>query len=236
MEQFSRECLEIETKAGDQEHHEDFIVGASMERVYDRAAKLVKRTLDVEGVIVMDISHCEVIETMGAEGTVSVVIHHGDPRTDMKSRTLSQEEYSKLVTFFSAYPDGKISEGIVPTCLRPFLPTHIQYALSQSFHLICVCMIAYQTVAAVPIFNIDKRPFALLCAYNSADHPTRFVSLSIANLRRKITYTSFSWKATNCPTFAPLVSHFQLGPIKNSKLSRCHHTFGRAQETHDPRR
>ena len=28
---------------------------------------------------------------------------------------------------------------------------------------------------AVPIFNIDKRPFALLCAYNAGDHTTPFV-------------------------------------------------------------
>ncbi|KAF7972518.1 hypothetical protein HWV62_17804 [Athelia sp. TMB] len=159
MEQFSRECLEIETTAADQEEesHKEFVAGASMERVYDRAAKLVKRTLDVEGVIVMDISHCEVVETVGAEGTVSVVIHYGDPQMEMRSRTLSQEDYSKLATFFHANPDGRISEGIVPPSLRPFLPTHIQYALT------------------VPIFNIDKRPFALLCAYNSVDHPTRYL-------------------------------------------------------------
>ena len=33
-----------------------------------------------------------------------------------------------------------------------------------------------QNRTAVPIFNIDKRPFALLCAYNGADHTNRFVS------------------------------------------------------------
>jgi hypothetical protein len=130
MEQFSRECLEIETKVGDHIEKQGLTVGASMERVYDRAAKLVKRTLDVEGVIVMDISHCEVLETMSAEGAVSVVIHHGDPSLETKTRSLSQEEYSKLISFFSAYRDGKISEGIVPSPLRAFLPTRIQYALS----------------------------------------------------------------------------------------------------------
>ncbi len=30
----------------------------------------------------------------------------------------------------------------------------------------------------VPIFNIDKRPFALLCAYNAANNTKRFVSFS----------------------------------------------------------
>jgi hypothetical protein len=27
----------------------------------------------------------------------------------------------------------------------------------------------------VPIFNIDKRPFALLCVYNGSDHTKHFV-------------------------------------------------------------
>jgi hypothetical protein len=132
MEQFSRECLEIETEVGDHIEKRGLTVGASMERVYDRAAKLVKRTLDVEGVIVMDISHCEVLETMGAEGAVSVVIHHGDPLLEMKAQSLSQEEYSKLTSFFSTYRDGKISEGVLPSALRTFLPTRIQYALSRT--------------------------------------------------------------------------------------------------------
>lgn len=128
MEQFSRECLEIETKAGESE---DLTLGASMDRVYDRAAKLVKRTLDVEGAIVMDVSHCEVLETMGAEGAVSVIVHHGEPGQETTTRSLSQDEYSKLTEFFSMYPDGKVSEGIIPPSFRPFLPTHIQYALSK---------------------------------------------------------------------------------------------------------
>ena len=31
----------------------------------------------------------------------------------------------------------------------------------------------------MPIFNIDKRPFALLCAYNAGDHTTPFVRMSL---------------------------------------------------------
>ncbi|KAG5645549.1 hypothetical protein DXG03_005824 [Asterophora parasitica] len=159
MEQFSRECLEIDTEAasGSEGDRLDLIVGSSMDKVYDRAAKLVKRTLDVEGVIVMDVSHCEVLESMSAEGTVSVIMHYGDPQVQATVRQLSSEEYHKLNAFFAKYPDGKISEGIVPPSFRPFLPTHIQYALT------------------VPIFNIDKRPFALLCAYNGSDQTKRFI-------------------------------------------------------------
>lgn len=132
MEQFSRECLEIDSEAQIQYRVDrpDLIVGASMDKVYDRAAKLVKRTLDVEGVIVMDVSHFEVLESMSTEGTISVIMHHGDPQQETTSRQLTSEEYQKLNTFFAKHPDGKISEGILPPCFRPFLPTRIQYALS----------------------------------------------------------------------------------------------------------
>ncbi|KAF8896214.1 hypothetical protein BD779DRAFT_1668047 [Infundibulicybe gibba] len=166
MEQFSRECLEIDTEgqAQNKEDRPDLIVGASMDKVYDRAAKLVKRTLDVEGVIVMDVSLCEVLESMNTEGTVSVVMHHGDPQIETTTRQLSSDEYHQLNAFFAKHPDGKISEGIVPPSFRPFLPTHIQYALSEVSRFL-----------AVPIFNIDKRPFALLCAYNASDHTKRFL-------------------------------------------------------------
>ena len=46
-----------------------------MERVYARAAQLVARTLGVEGALILDLSHSEVIETAHAEGTLSVVVH-----------------------------------------------------------------------------------------------------------------------------------------------------------------
>lgn len=153
MEHFSRECLEIDQQ---ESRKADIYTSASMDRVYDRAAKLVKRTLDVEEVLVMDVSHCDVLETLNSEATVSVVMHHGTS-TRATSRTLTADEQHKLNAFFNQYPEGKISEGILPVCFRPFIPTHIQYALT------------------VPVFNIDKRPFALICAYNACDPSRRFL-------------------------------------------------------------
>lgn len=175
MEQFSRECLEIDAEAN-QSAQTETIVGSSMDRVYDRAAKLVKRTLDVEGVIVMDVSHCEVLESMGAEGSVSVTMHYGDPGKDMASRQLTTDEYHNLLSFFDKYPDGKVAEGVVPASFKPFLPPHVQYALSKPRLIRLVDVInIINHLLAVPIFNVDKRPFALLCAYNTEEHHKRFL-------------------------------------------------------------
>jgi hypothetical protein len=151
MEQFTRECLEIDTEPHDQQNdlHPELIVGSSMDKVYDRAAKLVKRTLDVESVIVMDISHREVLESTSAEGSVSIIMHYGDPQVEATQRQLAPEEYRQLDAFFAKYPDGKISEGILPTCFRPFLPTHIQYALSGSISsFLYTCLVVIEHVCS----------------------------------------------------------------------------------------
>ncbi|PBL03757.1 hypothetical protein ARMGADRAFT_1049541 [Armillaria gallica] len=174
--------------------HRSFLHSGSMDKVYSRAARLVQRTLDVEGVIVMDVSHCDMnanapafmpgdLEIDGhspelslspdsgvspsppnahssletGEGNVSVVMHYGDPTMETKIRSLSGEEWGRLGRFFDKWPEGRVMEGIVDSSWRAFLPTRVEYALT------------------VPIFNIDKRPFALLCAYNSSDSQKRFL-------------------------------------------------------------
>lgn len=133
MEQFSRECLEIDEEAYDRasSNPPQPVAEAPMEKIYDRAAKLVKRTLDVEGVIVMDVFHCEVPEKVENEGNISVALHHGDPEKEQTSVPLTTTEYKELNAFFEEFPQGKISEGIIPQSFRPFLPVHIQYALSR---------------------------------------------------------------------------------------------------------
>lgn len=162
MEQFSRECLEIDLgphMAGESNGEPQEFGLPSMDQVYNRAARLIKRTLDVEGVMVMDVSYSDILENISgpSEGTVPVSIHRQDPKVSGGARKLDADEYRKLNSFFAKYPDGKIFEGITPPCLRPFLPLKIQYAL------------------AVPIFNVDKQPFALLCAYNAEGPTKRFL-------------------------------------------------------------
>jgi hypothetical protein len=55
---------------------------------------------------------------------------------------------------------------------------------------------------AVPIFNIDKRPFALLCAYNTSDQPKRFVSL-ISSLSVQALSQMYSSKVMNYHIYEP---------------------------------
>ena len=133
MEEFTRECLEVDKDFnGDNRPGQALSVGTSMEQIYERAARLVKRTLDVEGAIVMDVSHVDVLETVGAESSTSISVYNDDPQIGTVTRMLNAEEYSKLQDFFARSPDGKICEGILPAGLRPFLPSRIQYALCMS--------------------------------------------------------------------------------------------------------
>ena len=160
-----------------------------MEQIYERAARLVKRTLDVEGAIVMDVSHVDVLETVGAESLTSITIYSDDPQVGTETRMLNSDEYSRLQDFFNRSPDGKICEGVLPAGLRPFLPARIQYALCKgptqgsSFlgpHANVNARVAFK---AVPIFNIDKRPFAILCAYSTGERTTPFVSVTMVQFQ-----------------------------------------------------
>lgn len=133
MEQFTRECLEVDKHANDEnsEFRQPQPGSTSMEQIYIRAAKLVKRTLDVEGAIVMDVSHVDVLETVGAESAMSLTMHDADGGSESQSQSLSKEQHRKLAEFFESYPEGKICEGIVHASLRPFLPARIQYVLGE---------------------------------------------------------------------------------------------------------
>ncbi|KAH9838351.1 histidine kinase [Rhodofomes roseus] len=128
MEQFTRDCLDLDKEV---ESDKGMFAGTSMEQVYLRAARLVKRTLDVEGAVVLDVSHVDVVETVGAESAMAVTVHNADRQAGSVTvnKSLSKEEYSRLQEFFTKNPEGKICEGIVPATLRPFLPQRIQYAL-----------------------------------------------------------------------------------------------------------
>ncbi|KAF9507157.1 hypothetical protein BS47DRAFT_1321429 [Hydnum rufescens UP504] len=195
MESFTRECLEMDGVEPHSLAPED-----NMQRVYESASQLVKRTLDVEGAVVADVSNFEVLHTVSAPNqtnptkryhgnlfeaashrsdlypprttapdtheNVSIVADHlheygripalpilgaaesGTPSPTRHS-SLSGEDHAKLAAFLTDYPDGKMYERVVPGYFRGLVPPDIQYAM------------------VVPIFNVDGRPFVLLCTYTT---------------------------------------------------------------------
>ncbi|KAH9057814.1 Fph type histidine kinase [Lactarius vividus] len=155
MEQFTRECLEIDSEtSSEMEATQPVKTRLSMDRVYQHAAKLVKKTLDVEGALVMDMSHGEILETIAAEAAVSLIVHSAE---DTTTHQVQGDACIRMWDLFLKYPDGRAFEAVVPPPLRPFVPNETQYTL------------------CVPIFNIDRRPFAMLCAYNSSEHGRRYL-------------------------------------------------------------
>ena len=69
----------------------------------------------------------------------------------------------------------------------------------------------------MPIYNIDKRPFALLCAYNANDHARRFVRPT------KIFRLSYSYCSLVGRSRAFLFTSYRY--ISLPFLSRAHLTF-----------
>ena len=91
---------------------------------------------------------------------------------------------------FEKHSKGRViepMESILRTTFTEILPTDIQYALT------------------VPIYNIDKRPFALICAYNlDKKDNIRYVRLSCyENFMKRL--NDRSWRGTNSRSFVPSV-------------------------------
>ena len=130
MEQFTRECLEIDTQAQNGDPRQ-LLSSTSMEKIYDRAAKLVKRTLDVEGAVLVDVSSFEEFETLDSEMALSVLLYHSDPKQGPQSKPLTSASFAQMAQFFKDFPDGKVSEAFLPACIRGLMPGNVHYALSK---------------------------------------------------------------------------------------------------------
>jgi hypothetical protein len=87
MERFTRECLELDNAAESNPGN----ANATMERVYELASKLVCRTLDLDGAVVLDLSQFEPVETTDANGEPTTV-YQADPY-DMGSMASEDEHH-----------------------------------------------------------------------------------------------------------------------------------------------
>ncbi|KAG8733967.1 His Kinase A domain containing protein [Ceratobasidium sp. 423] len=186
MEKFTRECLELE-ESGSQN-------GASMEKVYDRATKLVKRALDLEGAMVLDIANLECVESINEDGTKSYS-YRGDTFADPAhsaaplSASPSMHALSDKAPGVPNRPFERIGPPVVLGATHAnFKGKHISM-LSGADHERLSSFLAnypdgkiYEHITPsylrdwaipsnatysmiVPIFNVDHHPFALLCAY-----------------------------------------------------------------------
>ncbi|KZT42170.1 hypothetical protein SISSUDRAFT_1030673 [Sistotremastrum suecicum HHB10207 ss-3] len=135
MEKFTRECLQIDSQAESAKDPAALFRRGAMEKIYSRAAELVKKTLDAEGACVMDVSRFEVLETTdSSEGHMSVLLHGADIAESSKEHALSNEEYSKITEFFTRHPDGIVADSVIPSWFQNILPPNIMHALiSKNF-------------------------------------------------------------------------------------------------------
>ncbi|CAE7184639.1 unnamed protein product [Rhizoctonia solani] len=186
MERFTRECLELE-ESGSQN-------GTSMERVYDRATKLVKRALDLEGAMILDIANLECVESIEEDGTKSYS-YRGDTFAD------SSHGAAPLATSPSIHPTSDKAPVIASRPFERISPPVVLGATHTNFkgkHISTLSGVDHERLSSflanypdgkiyehitpsylrdwaipnnatycmiVPIFNVDHHPFALLCAY-----------------------------------------------------------------------
>ena len=64
MEKFTRDCLEMEATT-----EQNLDAAYSMVRVYERAAKVIRRTLDVDGAIILDVGQLEATDITKDDGS-----------------------------------------------------------------------------------------------------------------------------------------------------------------------
>lgn len=155
MEQFTRECLETEPggKPGID------LEANSMDRVYEKAASLAKRTLSVDGALVVDISSFHTTEKTHRKDSMTATVYHSEilDRQDARPQaSLSEDDYDNVVNFFKIFPDGHIYHDRFPLpFIQRVLPQRTQYALVPVYH------------------GTGQLPFALLCVYTQ--QPKRFL-------------------------------------------------------------
>lgn len=75
MEQFTRECLELDGPTPDSS---SLSPQENMKKVYEKAAQLVKSTLDLEGAVVVDVSNFELLNPTEPNAPPTVKRYHGD--------------------------------------------------------------------------------------------------------------------------------------------------------------
>lgn len=170
MEKFARDCLTIDEKL----NASALTTTSRMTEVYSRAAKLISKTLDLDGCSILDISQFERLQSTDALGNQHTV-YHANPFSgstaagyemaesfgavtafpilastgpnEPRTRPLTSEEHQRMSKFLEENRDGRIYENIVPTWIRYVFPPSLKYGM------------------VVPLLDMDQQPFAMICAH-----------------------------------------------------------------------
>lgn len=174
MENFTRECLELDAKSTGTSSES----AAKMDQVYTRAAHLVCSTIDLDGCFILDLSQFELVEVHDPSAPTGVkTIYRADPygaeatspvleRNDafgsvsalpvlattphpVPTRPLSPLEHQRLSEFLLNNKDGRIFEERAPSWIQSMFPAGLRWGM------------------AVPVFGVDQQPFAMICAYTT---------------------------------------------------------------------
>jgi hypothetical protein len=140
MERFTRECLQVDSEASSSGDSQKLFSYAAMERIYSRAADLVKQTLDVEGACVMDVSRSGLHEpSSSSEGQLAVTSYHAGNSIASDNKVLASEDFADVVTFFTKQPDGVIvDDAQFPPWLKEILPQDTLHALSENLSTLSI--------------------------------------------------------------------------------------------------
>ncbi|EJD49061.1 hypothetical protein AURDEDRAFT_112771 [Auricularia subglabra TFB-10046 SS5] len=169
MEQMTRECLET---PGQPQEDDAKVTGTErkMAMIFDYSAKLIKRTLEVEGVMVLDVVNAD-IEYMkppqeaGPVNSLSLISYSAELNVPADTKNVSIEDYAKIREYLLKHAHGRMVDDRVPAVLRGLIPSDIKYGL------------------LVPLIDVDKRLFALLCAYNTTHRVQPFDGHELSYLR-----------------------------------------------------
>jgi hypothetical protein len=155
LEQFTRDCLETDSGEKPGINLEE----NSMDRVYEKAVSLAKRTLSVDGAVVVDISSFHTAEKTHRKDSMTATVYYSedlDRRNARPQVSLSEGDYDIVVNFFQRFPDGHIYHDRFPLpFMQHVLPQRVQYALVPVYH------------------GTGQIPSALLCVHTQ--QPKRFL-------------------------------------------------------------
>ncbi|PWN47652.1 hypothetical protein IE53DRAFT_320841 [Violaceomyces palustris] len=217
IEQFTRNCLEMESEEEAADTPSSSPSAAGIHRVYDDAAKSMQEALQISGAVIFDLSHFELIDNYDSnvESSVPTAMDHSPSGTTSKiffsdphqrTRNLEGAGFAAFdgtsgvgETFNTplASPDDEVVRGKfvppmavlgssetepIPAQRSQHVPLahHVKVAeflrshrfghffpfVPQPFRSLLPSVAT--SVLVVPIFGLNKQPFALLCAYSTS--------------------------------------------------------------------